>query len=155
MMMILFVPRGISIISFFILPFISLRAETAFRLKLRSDFLFRESTGLRPQHRRNLIQIHSDLVAQWNETFGKIQIVFLQQFHRQHHVVNIPKYQRAFPSISQLLLDECGRMLSPMTPGVEMMRCMVSVIITVSITLRERKNITVSSTLPKSGCSWV
>lgn len=108
-------------------------------MELCSDFFFREPTGFCPQHRRNLIQIHSDLVAQRNKTFGKIPVVFLQQLHCHHDVVNVAKDQRTFPGVSVLLLNESDWMLSPMAAGVEMMRGVVSVIVTISIALYRKK----------------
>lgn len=124
-------------------------------MKLDLDFLLREPTGLCPQHRRDLIQVHSDLVAHWNKTLGKIPVVFLQQLHGHHDVVDITEDQRVFPGVGVLLLDESDWMLSPMTPGVEVMGGVVSVVVTISIALCGKRDTRISSRLPRRGGSWV
>lgn len=78
---------------------------------------------------------HVDLVANGNQTFGKIVIVLPKQVHSDEDIIDISEDQGILPGIAILLLEESDRMISPMATGVEVVRGVVAIVERESVTL--------------------
>lgn len=68
-----------------------------------------------------------------------MNIVFAQQIHRNENIIHIPEHQSPFLGIAILLLDECRRMVSPVTTGVKVVRSVVPIVERKAITLDIRQ----------------
>jgi hypothetical protein len=62
-------------------------------------------------------------------------VVVLQQFDRDHNVVNISENESSLLGILVLLLDKRYWMFAPVSSGIEMMRRVVAVIEAVPVAL--------------------
>lgn len=88
-----------------------------------------------PQHLRSLLKGHIDLISDRDKAFCQMNIVLAQQVHRNEDVINVPEHKSALLSIAIFLLDECCRMISPVTTGVKMMRSVVPIVERKAVTL--------------------
>lgn len=99
------------------------------------DIRMTETARPSPQHLRSLLKGHIDLISNRDKAFRQMNIVLTQQVHRNKDVIHIPEHKSALLSIAILLLDECCRMVSPVTTRVKMMRSVVPIVEGEAITL--------------------
>ena len=104
--------------------------------KLLFNFFFGESPSVSLQQRDSLFHGQRDLVADGYHALGEVQIVFLQQLHCDHDVVDVVEHQSALLGVRVLLLQKCGGVLAPVAQRVEVVRCVIAVVVTVTIALR-------------------
>lgn len=96
--------------------------------KLLANVLLGELPHLGAQHVGNLLFGHVDLIADWNEAVGKIQIIFAQQPDGHHVVIDVVKDERASLGVRILGLEEVDGLLAPMPAWVQVVSCVIAVV---------------------------
>lgn len=109
-------------------------------LELLAYIIFCELPGLRAKHIRKFGLAHANLITNRHKAGCKVRVIFHQKLDRHHKPVDVVKDECASGTVRFFRLDKVDRMISPMTPRVEMMCCMVSVVEADTIALFQVSN---------------
>jgi hypothetical protein len=64
-----------------------------------------------------------------------VKIVLLHQLDRDHEIIDVVENQRLFRGVHLLLSQERNGVVAPVTQGIQMVRCVVAVVVAVSVAL--------------------
>lgn len=87
-----------------------------------------ESTCPSLQHLHSFLKGHVDLIAHWNQTFGQMHVILLQQLNGDEYVVNVAEYQSPLFCVATLLFGKGHWVASPVSMGIQVMRSMVAIV---------------------------
>jgi hypothetical protein len=104
---------------------------------LGSNILLGELPCLALEHSYSLLVGHLHLIAHWYQATCNVIVVLPQQIDCKKHVVNVVEYQSMLVRILLLLREKSHRMLTPMSERVEVVRCVVAIVVAVTIALRD------------------
>lgn len=107
-----------------------------------------ESLRLGPQHVRQLLLGHPQLLPYRHQTPRQFHIVFSQQRDRHHQVVNVVEDEGRASGVLRLGLEESAWVIAPMAQRIQVVRGMVAVIEAVAVALTDSK-LALESTIGK------
>lgn len=87
------------------------------------------------EHGDPLLNCHVYLVAYRNKAFRQMVVVAHHEPDRDHEVVDVVEDERMLAAIDLLTLEEMNGMISPVSQGVEVVRGVIAVVVTVPIAL--------------------
>jgi len=68
------------------------------------------------------------LTPHWNQTFGQMHVILLQQLDGDEYVVNVAEYQGPFFRVAIFLFGKGYGVASPVPMGIQVVRSMVAII---------------------------
>lgn len=99
------------------------------------DLLLAEPLRFTPKQSHELLVGLPNLVSYGHEAPGEVVVVFRQQPIRDLDIINVVKYQCPLGLVLVLGLDDGRRVVTPVTPAVQVVRGVVAVIEAVTVTL--------------------
>lgn len=108
----------------------------SYLLKLDPDFLLCKAFGMASKEGYSIVHGHRYLLLpNRHEAFRKRTVVLHKKPCRNHEIINVVENKGLLRGVQLLALDERHGVLAPVSKGVEVVRGMVAIVETVTITL--------------------
>ena len=104
--------------------------------KLHPNLLLTERLRLRPQHRRDLLMAHPNLITHRHQTLRQCSVILRQQSDRDHQVVDVVEHQCPSFAVRFLRLQEMHGLIAPVTARVQVVCSVIAVVEAVTVALR-------------------